>query len=193
MTLPPRREAWWPYATIPPMVSLNAEAPAFSLDGVQAGKVRTFRLADVRGRWIVLFFYPADFTFVCPTEIRGFAKRMSEFGDCGAEILAIGVDDVPTHKAWADELGGVPFPLLSDPTRATCRAYGVLNPADGRAFRATFVISPEGRIAYMVVSPMNVGRGVDETLRVVQALKTGRLCPADWRPTDPTLDPDLKY
>lgn len=175
------------------MLSLNADAPVFSLEGVQAGKVRTFRLADCRDRWVVLFFYPADFTFVCPTEVMGFDKRLKEFRECGAEVLAVSVDDIASHTAWADELGGVSFPLLSDSTGETCRAYGVLNPDDGRAFRATFVISPEGRIAYMVVSPMNVGRSVDETLRVVQALKTGRLCPADWRPSEPTLDPGLKY
>lgn len=84
-------------------------------------------------------------------------------------------------------------PLLSDPIREATRAYGVLNEADGRAFRATFIVGPDGRIAYFVVSPMNVGRSVDETLRVLEALQTGRLCPADWRPGDPTLDPALRY
>ncbi len=175
------------------MLRLNSEAPDFSLEGVQDTKVRAFRLADLRGRWVVLFFYPADFTFVCPTEIRGFEKRATEFRARGCEIVAVSVDGPVSHRAWAEELGGVSFPLLSDPSRATCRAYGVLDETDGRAFRATFVLSPEGRIAYMVVSPMNVGRSVDETLRVVEALQTGRLCPADWRRGDPTLDPDLKY
>ena len=175
------------------MLTLNVEAPAFSLEGVEGGKVRRFTLADYRGRWVMLFFYPADFTFVCPTEIRGFQTRLGEFEACNCVILAISVDEVASHQAWAAELGGVAYPLLSDPTRATCRAYGVLNEADGRAFRATAVVSPEGRIAYLLVSPMNVGRSVDETLRVVEALQTGRLCPADWRPGTPTLDADLKY
>jgi alkyl hydroperoxide reductase subunit AhpC len=87
----------------------------------------------------------------------------------------------------------VAFPLLSDPGRDAARAYGVLNEADGRAFRATFIIDPEGLVAYFVVSPMNVGRSVDETLRVLDALQTGRLCPADWHPGEPTLDPSLRY
>lgn len=175
------------------MLSLNAEAQAFALEGVGSGKVREFRLAEFRGRWVILFFYPADFTFVCPTEIRGFQKRLREFEARDAVVLAISVDDVASHRAWAEELGGVAFPLLADPTRATCRAYGVLNEADGRAFRATVIVSPEGRIAYLLVSPMNVGRSVDETLRVLEALQTGRLCPADWRSGEPTLDPGLQY
>lgn len=175
------------------MLALNTEAPAFTLEGVQRGEVRRFRLADFRGRWVVLFFYPADFTFVCPTEIRGFEKLAHEFRERNCEILALSVDDVASHRAWAEELGGVSFPLLSDPTRETSRAYGVLDEADGRAFRASFVVSPEGKIAYALVSPMNVGRSVDETLRVLEALQTGRLCPADWKPGDPTLDPGLRY
>jgi len=175
------------------MLSLNSEAPAFSLEGVQGGQVRRFSLSDSRGRWVTLFFYPADFTFVCPTEIRGFQKRVSEFEQRKCDIFAISVDDVASHRLWAEELGGVSFPLISDPTRETCRAYGVLNEADGRAFRATFLVSPEGKIAHILVSPMNVGRSVGETFRVLEALQTGQLCPADWRPGEPTLDPDLKY
>ncbi len=175
------------------MIGLNVPAPDVALNAVAEGQVRRIRLGDFRGRWVVLFFYPADFTFVCPTEIRGFQARRAEFAERGAEILAVSVDDVESHRAWAAELGGVAFPLLSDPTREATRAYGVLNEADGRAFRATFIVGPDGRIAYFVVSPMNVGRSVDETLRVLEALQTGRLCPADWRPGDPTLDPSLRY
>jgi alkyl hydroperoxide reductase subunit AhpC len=175
------------------MVKLNTPAPDVALDGIVDGQVRRYRLSDFRGRWVVLFFYPADFTFVCPTEIRGFQAQRAEFARRDCEILAVGVDDVESHRAWAAELGGVAFPLLSDPAREAARAYEVLNEADGRAFRATFVIGPDGRLAYFVVSPMNVGRSVDETLRVLEALQTGRLCPADWRPGDPTLDPALRY
>jgi alkyl hydroperoxide reductase subunit AhpC len=175
------------------VLTLNAQAPPFSLDGVEAGKVRRVSLADHADRWLVLFFYPADFTFVCPTEIRGFEERVGAFRALGCDVVGIGVDDVASHRAWAEELGGVSYPLLADPERAASRAYGVLDEADGRPFRATFVISPAGRVGYVVVSPMNVGRSVEETLRVVQALQTGRLCPADWRPGQPTLDPALRY
>jgi peroxiredoxin (alkyl hydroperoxide reductase subunit C) len=175
------------------MIRLNAPAPEFALDGIADGRVETYRLSGFRGRWVVLFFYPADFTFVCPTEIRGFHTRRAEFAQRECQILGVSVDDIESHRAWARELGGVGFPLLSDPTRAAARAYEVLNAADDRAFRATFVIDSDGRVAYFVVSPMNVGRSVDETFRVLEALRTGRLCPADWRAGDPTLDPALQY
>jgi peroxiredoxin 2/4 len=176
-----------------PMLTLNADAPGFALDGVRAGEVRRFDLRAFRGQWVILFFYPADFTFVCPTEILGFEKRLREFKERNAEILAISVDEVASHRAWADELGGVSFPLLSDPSRETCRAYGVLSEEDGRAFRATVIVSPRGTIAYVVASPMNVGRSVEETLRVLDALQTGRLCPADWKPGEATFEADLRY
>lgn len=175
------------------MLSLNAEAPAFSLEGVENGSISRFALAKLLPQWVVIFFYPADFTFVCPTEVVGFHRRREDFLKLGAVVLGISVDDVESHRAWAAELGGIAFPLLGDPTRETCRAYGVLNEADQRAYRATVIVSPQGKIAYEVVSPMNVGRSVEETLRVLNALQTGRLCPADWRPGEPTLDPDLRY
>ncbi|HZP42413.1 MAG TPA: peroxiredoxin [Candidatus Binatia bacterium] len=170
------------------MLDLNAEAPAFALDGVVNGAVRRVTLAEFRGRWLVLFFYPADWSFVCPTEVVGFERRLGDLTRLGAAVVGVSVDDVESHRAWAAELGGVTYPLLADPTRAVCRAYGVLNEAEGRAYRATIVVSPEGRIAYQVVSPMNVGRSVEETVRVLEALRSGKLCPADWKPGDPTLD-----
>ncbi|MFN2387830.1 MAG: peroxiredoxin [Thermoanaerobaculia bacterium] len=175
------------------MLTLNVDAPELGLEGVQDGSVRTWKLADFRGSWLVLFFYPADFTFVCPTEIRGFDRLIAEFRRKRCAVVGISVDDLASHVAWIGELGGLSFPLLSDPGGRVARAYGVLNPEDGRAFRATFLVSPDGRIAWMVVSPMNVGRSVPETLRVVDALQTGRLCPADWRPGEETFDPELKY
>jgi peroxiredoxin 2/4 len=175
------------------MIRLNTPAPEIALDGIMDGQVRRYRLSEYRGRWAVVFFYPADFTFVCPTEIRGFHARHADFARRDCQILAVGVDDLESHRAWAAELGGVAFPLLSDPAREATRAYEVLNEADGRPFRATFVVGPDGLVTYLVVSPMNVGRSVDETLRVLEALQTGRLCPADWQPGDPTLDPMLRY
>ena len=175
------------------MLDLNTDAPPFSLDGVLEGKTRRFALSEHRGHWVILFFYPADFTFVCPTEIVGFQRRLADVRTCDATVLAVSVDDVESHRAWAEELGGVAFPLLSDPTRATCRAYGALDAQEQRAYRATVIVSPDGKVAYQVVSPMNVGRSVDETLRVLRALQTGRLCPADWKPGDETLDPALRF
>jgi peroxiredoxin (alkyl hydroperoxide reductase subunit C) len=175
------------------VLRLNTEAPAFSVEGVQAGRVRRFSLGEYRRRWVILFFYPADFTFVCPTEVRTFQKRLPEITAMNAVVVAISPDDVATHDKWARELGGIDFPLLSDPDREVCRAYEVLAEGEGRPYRATFVITPETRIAWLSVSPMNVGRSVEETLRVVQALQTGRLCPADWQPGDATGAPELRY
>jgi peroxiredoxin (alkyl hydroperoxide reductase subunit C) len=169
------------------VLALNAEAPSFDLPGVAGGSVRRYTLADLARGWLVLFFYPADFTFVCPTEIRGFEQSLPEIRRAGAEVAAISGDDTESHRAWAEELGGVSYPLLSDPAGDVSRAYGVRDEEAGRPHRATFVITPERRIAHLTVSPMNVGRSVDDTLRVLQALLTGKLCPADWRPGQPTL------
>lgn len=173
--------------------ALNDAAPDFALQGILFDKVRLYRLSDYRRRWVTLFFYPADFTFVCPTEVLGFQRRLGEFRDSGADVLGVSVDDIESHRKWTKELGGLAYPLLSDPDRAVCRSYGVLNPAENRAWRATFLIGPEGRIAWATLSPMNVGRSVAETLRVLRALQTGRLCPADWRPGDPTIESDAPY
>lgn len=158
------------------MIDLNAPAPEFSLQGVLGDEVSTFRLPP---EWTVLVFYPADFSFVCPTEIRGFHARRRDFP---GEILAISVDDVESHREWVKELGGVSFPLLSDPGGATAKAYGAFHAESGRAFRSTFIVRPDRRIAYAVASPVNVGRSVEETLRVLLALQTGRMCPVDWKP-----------
>jgi peroxiredoxin (alkyl hydroperoxide reductase subunit C) len=141
----------------------------------------------------VLFFYPADFTFICPTEILGFDRRLPEFESLGAAVLAISVDDLASHRQWAAELGGLRLPLLSDPGGEACRALGILNETEGRAHRATLILNAAGELAYFVASPANVGRSVEETVRVLQALQTGRLCPADWRPGAPTGDPELRF
>jgi len=175
------------------VLRLDIEAPALSLEGVQGTRVRRFTLAEFRGRWVILFFYPADFTFVCPTEIRTFQQRLPEITGMNAVVVALSPDDVATHEQWSRELGGVDFPLLSDPERAVARAYDVLDEREGRPYRATFVVTPNGRIGWLTISPMNVGRSVEETLRVVQALQTGRLCPADWQPGEATGGPELRY
>ena len=137
---------------------------------------------------MVLFFYPLDFTFVCPTEIQGFAKHNQEFEDLGAQVLGASVDSQHSHKAWIErDFGGsLPFPLLSDLKREAADAYGVLLP-DGIALRGTFIVDPEGALKYAVVHSNNIGRNTDETLRVLQALQTGELCPVDWRPGQATL------
>jgi peroxiredoxin 2/4 len=173
------------------MLRLRAPAPEFSLPGALSGRIDRFALSDSRGRWRILFFYPADFTFICPTEMRAFQARRHDLSSMQCVLLAIGVDDVESHLAWAKELGGIDFPLLSDPDRTVCRGYDVLDEEEDRPYRATFVVAPDGRIAYLTVSPSNVGRSVEDTLRVLQALQTGRLCPADWHPGQATFDVEL--
>ncbi|BAS27221.1 thioredoxin peroxidase [Limnochorda pilosa] len=153
------------------------------------------RLQDYRGQWLVFFFYPADFTFVCPTEIRALSERFDDFKELGADILGCSVDSVWVHRAWIksppdgdpEGLGPIHYPLASDPTRAVSRRYGVLVEETGTAMRGLFLIDPDGRVRYEVVHENAVGRSVDETLRVLQALQTGELCGANWRPGQRTL------
>ncbi|MHB8622242.1 MAG: redoxin domain-containing protein [Sulfuricaulis sp.] len=175
------------------MLTIADPAPDFTLPGVQQGKYRNYSLREARGHWVVLFFYPADFTFVCPTEVIGFSKLAGEFTKEKAMIYGVSVDPVESHHSWAEELGGIVYPLLSDTEKTVCRAYQVLHPQDGVAIRATYVIDHAGIIQYSAASNMNVGRSVEETLRVTRALCTGKLCPADWKPGAPTGDLHLKY
>lgn len=145
-------------------------------------------LDDYRGRWLVLFFYPLDFTFVCPTEITALSDRYEEFQELGAEILGVSTDSVFSHRAWIhtpreqNGIAGVKFPLASDITKQVSRDYGVLIEDKGIALRGLFIIDPNGVLQYAVINSLNIGRSVDETLRVLEALQTGGLCPADWKP-----------
>jgi peroxiredoxin 2/4 len=169
-------------------VQVGQPAPDFKLKGVVDGDFVDVKLSDYRGKWVVLFFYPLDFTFVCPTEIQGFAKHNDEFVELGAQVLGASVDSEHSHKAWIErDFGSLPFPLLSDLRHEATEAYGVLLPATGIALRGTFIIDPEGTLKYAVVHDNNIGRNTDETLRVLQALQTGELCPVDWRPGQATL------
>jgi alkyl hydroperoxide reductase subunit AhpC len=172
-----------------PLPALEAPAPDFALDALLPdGSIRRLALRSLRGRWVVLFFYPADFSFVCPTEVRGFAGRHEDFAAAGADILGVSPDDLDTHRAWAAELGRLPYPLLSDPGNTVAQSYGAAAPGQPRPDRATFILDPGSHLLYAERLARNVGRGVEETLRVLQALQTGRLCPADWHPGEETFD-----
>lgn len=166
--------------------------PAPSFDMLSTKDMKTLdvhvKLEDYRGKWLVFFFYPADFTFVCPTEILAMNERLSEFHDLDAEVLGVSCDSVHSHKAWINTprdqngLGGIDYPLAADFTKEVARAYEVLDEASGQAYRGLFIIDPEGIVRYQVVHDMDVGRSVDETLRVLEALQMGGLCPANWKP-----------
>jgi peroxiredoxin (alkyl hydroperoxide reductase subunit C) len=168
------------------MVSILDMAPDFKAKGVRGrGEPVEVSLAGLRGGWVVLFFYPRDFTRVCPTEIRELSKRRAELG---AEVLALSVDDAATHRRWiAEALGEVSFPLLADPGGAVARAYGALLPGEGVAARATFVVDPAGVVQYAAAHSLNVGRSISELVRVLEALRTGEAVAAGWEPGQPTL------
>lgn len=151
------------------------------------------KLSDYRGKWVVLLFYPLDFTFVCPTELTAFSDRYEDFEGIGAEIIGISTDSAFSHRAWLQtprDKGGVEglrFPLGADITKSMSRDYGVLIEDRGIALRGLFVIDPEGVLRYKVVHDLNIGRSAEETLRVIQALQTGGLCQAEWRPGQETI------
>ncbi|MCY6483127.1 peroxiredoxin [Clostridium aestuarii] len=170
-------------------------APDFKLNAV-TGDGNDFievKLEDYKNKWLIMFFYPLDFTFVCPTEITGFSKHYEEFKKLDSEILAVSCDSHYSHQAWIKlnpqegGLGKIDFPIASDLTKDCSEKYGVLIPEEGISLRGLFIIDPEGIIKYSVIHDLNIGRSVDETLRVVKALQSGGLCPIDWQQGDPTL------
>ncbi len=175
------------------MLRVGDRAPDFTLRGIFNQESSDYSIKQYKGKWLVLFFYPADFTFICPTEVAGFSKMANEFAAEGAEILGVSVDSIGSHRSWAEELGGINYPLLADEEKRVSRAYGVLDENEGVALRATFLVNPAGEVSYVVISHVNVGRSVEETLRVLKALRTERLCPSGWKPGDPTGDTGLKY
>jgi alkyl hydroperoxide reductase subunit AhpC len=157
----------------------NFEMTACMGNGKEFKKVN---LKDYAGKWLVMFFYPMDFTFVCPTEITGYSKRYEDFKKEDAELLAVSVDSQYSHQEWIKgSLGHINFLLASDLTKKVSNDFGVLIEEEGVALRGLFIIDPEGVVRYSVIHDLNVGRSVDETLRVLKALKTGGMCPVDWQ------------
>jgi peroxiredoxin (alkyl hydroperoxide reductase subunit C) len=146
------------------------------------------KLSDYAGKWLVLLFYPLDFTFVCPTELTAFSDRIKELNGIGAEVIGISTDSVHSHRAWIktpreeNGVSGMQYPLASDVGGKLAKAYNILVEDEGVALRGLYIINPEGVLQYAVVHDMNIGRSVDETLRVLQGLQTGGLCSADWTP-----------
>jgi peroxiredoxin (alkyl hydroperoxide reductase subunit C) len=163
-------------------------APEFKGMSYQAGSFKEISLRDFSGKWVCLFFYPLDFTFVCPTEIRSFAAREADFRELGCQIIACSTDSEYSHKAWFEkDLPEVKYPVLADTSHRISRDYDVLVEDKGIALRGTFLIDPKGTLQFASVNGLGVGRSVDEILRMLQALQTGELCGADWRPGKPTI------
>jgi peroxiredoxin (alkyl hydroperoxide reductase subunit C) len=143
------------------------------------------------GKWLVVFSWPLDFTFVCPTEIAEFGRRDAEFRDRDAQVLGLSLDSQFVHLAWRQQhkdLRDLPFPMLADVKRELCTQLGILHPAEGIPLRATFIVDPQGTIQFVSVHGLDVGRSVDEVLRTLDALQTGELCPCNWKKGDKTLE-----
>lgn len=157
-------------------------APDFDLPAAVAGKTERVSLARQKAEIIVLFFYPKDFSFVCPTEVTGFQRMRPDFEAEKTQIVGVSCDSVQTHLEWMRELGGIDYPLVADEGGKLARSYGAFNEREGVALRATFILDAKRQVLYSVASNANVGRSVHETLRVVRALRSGRMCPADWQP-----------
>ena len=170
---------------------IGYSAPHLLVDAYVRGmdEPQRMTLANYRGRWVVLFFYPRDFTFVCPTEIEAFAHLHSRFTHEDAVVLAASTDSYYCHKAWYESdprLASVHHPVIADTALQLAASLGVLRD-DGTAMRATFIIDPDGIVRHLLIVDLDVGRNPEETLRTLQALRTGALCPASWRPGQPTL------
>ncbi len=169
-------------------MQVGKPAPEFSLEALVDDKFEKIALSDYKGKkWVILFFYPLDFTFVCPTEILEFSRNAAEFEKLNAVVLGASIDSIYSHLAWTKELGKLNYPLLSDITQEVARNYGILIEEKGHALRGLFIIDPEGILRYQVVHDLSVGRSVQETLRVLEALQSGELCPVGWKKGDKTL------
>ena len=177
---------------IPEALQVGSAAPGWKAEAyIKGSEFKTLSSSDYAGKWVVLFFYPRDFTFVCPTELKAFAQSEAKFSALNAQLIAASTDSAWSHKAWFEkDLNDVSYPVLADTTQEIAWKYGVLLENTGEALRGTFIIDPEGILRYSVVSDLNVGRSVDETLRVLSALQTGGLCPINWREGDSTLKPE---
>ncbi|GFR23819.1 peroxiredoxin 1 [Trichonephila clavata] len=179
---------------------LTKPAPDFEGVAVINGAFKNIKLSDYQGKYLVLFFYPLDFTFVCPTEIIAFSERAEEFRKINCEVVACSTDSHFSHLAWINTprkeggLGKMNIPLLSDKSCVISKAYGVYKEDAGISFRGLFIIDGDGKLRQITVNDLPVGRSVDETLRLVQAFqftdKHGEVCPAGWKPGDATMKPD---
>ncbi|MGJ3246625.1 MAG: peroxiredoxin [Elainellaceae cyanobacterium] len=176
-------------------------APDFTATAVYDQEFKTIKLSDYRGKYVVLFFYPLDFTFVCPTEITAFSDRFEEFKNLGTEVLGVSVDSEFSHLAWIQTdrksggVGDLNYPLVSDIKKEISTAFNVLEPEAGVALRGLFILDKDGIIQHSTINNLSFGRDVDETLRVLQAIQyvqthPDEVCPAGWKPGEKTMNPD---
>ena len=178
---------------------INSQLPEFKVQAYHKGSFKTISSDDIKGRWAVFFFYPADFTFVCPTELVDMADKYATFQEMGVEIYSVSTDSHFVHKAWHDaseSIRKIQYPMLADPTGTLSRAFGVMIEEEGMAYRGTFVINPEGQIKLAEIHDNGIGRNADELLRKLEAAQfvashPGEVCPAKWKKGNQTLKPSI--
>ena len=181
------------------MSLIQKEIADFTVQCYQNNAFRAVSKADILGKWSVFFFYPADFTFVCPTELVDMAEKYEQFKAMGVEVYSVSTDSHFVHKAWHDaseSIRKIQYPMLADPTGALSRAFGVMIEEDGMAYRGTFVVNPEGLIKLVEIQDNSIGRNADELLRKVEAAQfvashDGEVCPAKWKKGKETLKPSI--
>lgn len=175
------------------MLKPGDPAPPFDLPCAADGKITRLKLASLNDEMIVLFFYPHDFSFICPTEVVAFNHALKDFAAEKTAIVAASIDSAASHLRWAKELGGIGYPMLADEEAKLARAFGVYDETERAALRATFILDAKRVVIHANACPINVGRSVSETLRIVQAIRSGQLCPAEWKPGMDFGPSDRKY
>ena len=181
------------------MININSLVPDFELDAYQNNEIKKIKLSGLLGKWVVLIFYPADFTFVCPTELEDAAAHYEEVKNLGGEIMSISTDTAFAHKAWHDTslaIGKIQYPMLADPTGNISRNFGTYIEAEGLSLRGTFIIDPDGVLKTIEIHDNNIGRSAKEMVRKLQAAKfvrehKGNVCPANWEPGKDILTPGM--
>jgi peroxiredoxin (alkyl hydroperoxide reductase subunit C) len=181
------------------MVKIGEEIPEIEAEIYQDFEIKKVKLSDYRGKWLILAFYPRDFTFVCPTELEDLADHYEEFKNIGAEIISVSTDSAFVHLAWQNDspaIGKVKYPMMADPTGNVCRAFGTMIEDEGKSLRGTFIIDPEGILKAMDIHDNSIGRSSKEILRKLQASiyvreNPGAVCPANWEPGKETLTESL--
>ena len=170
------------------MTLVGQKAPEWTAPAFVKGEQKTISSEDYKGKWYLIYWYPLDFTFVCPTEIRGFQSMLGEFADDGVEVIGASTDSFFSHKAWFEDKNTfqqeITHPVIADTNHVVTRAFGVLNTEIGVGYRATVIVDPEGVVRSLSVNDLSVGRSPSEVLRTVQALQSGGLCGADWKKGD---------
>jgi peroxiredoxin len=181
------------------VVEIGEVIPDFTLNAFHNGEEKEISLSDYHGKWLILFFYPKDFTFVCPTELEEMQAYYEKFKELGAEVLSVSTDTVEVHKAWhdvSDAIGKVTYPMLADPTGEMSKTFGTYIYEEGVSLRGTFIIDPNGVLKSVEINHNDIGRSAAELYRKVQAAKyvsehEGHVCPASWKPGDDDLTPGL--